>query len=926
MCDAEDGEGEVFEITDFTSASDWERFIGSVTELLHEWKADKEPLTAPEGKEAPAATPSRPILQQSEVDFAGCRFTVTFVDLPGRAERRSSVPSAPSADPSDPSADPSVPSGAPPASPRSGEDSDDEPERLPPALDELRSATADFRPGAAAHPVAEAFGVRRFITVRPSAEPGVNSESKARILLSSLHMALREAAWDIPMFVQVHRLAMQYFMGTCVGEGVLVEFYTILLKRAPPHLYYLSGLLDLFKQKLSARAVPAVSVSLRLQYTVDDFGGLTYCGEAADPAELEAVLPDLDGETALPLDAAEGLEPLAGLDLMACWHQVAETLLVEDSYSQLNPRHAPLWRVRARPAARAVGLLGLCLKDVWMFCHRRDTFEDLVGRAIIDTPPQGQAPDVTAALSRLTGPGGRAGAVPGRSTHHQAGHRHLDDTTEYVNRLCEQLFNQEEVAPPPPAVPASLPRSVKTQLTEVKSSRPGDLLWRLARVVCLLARSRSSSLLCRVWERFLQQLRGHWETVQPVPGVEEGSPSYNTSLLHQKLQMLNCCIQKRAQGMKSSQDALDSGEAKAEDETEDDDEFFDAPDEGPSEEADCARQQRLPWNQPEGRLKPCGSLRLLETGERLYIPVTQDVAPMTEDRLQEQSEVLVSLGTDSEGCQLRARMMAASLTSDMEAFKAANPGSTLGDFVRWYSPRDWIQEESDDSGKSGSLSARMQIADNLWLEAWSGSKPVPARRQRRLFDETREAERLFHQLVTLRPAQLVQMLSPMIYHAAIYRLVEELEPADLPAIGQQLEEAVRRLHSAAKADWDDKSYDGVGQLIATCEHYVLRRRSLALKLDGVPEKDKFVQLLIGGVEVPVPGGPNGDAARRLERLLTGDQADQRLPPPASKEYILRVPCRRPGAASRPLPQRLHCRVSEDTFRLSASLSQDSVFS
>ena len=47
----------------------------------------------------------------------------------------------------------------------------------------------------------------------------------------------------------------------------------------------------------------------------------------------------------------------------------------------------------------------------------------------------------------------------------------------------------------------------------------------------------------------------------------------------------------------------------------------------------------------------------------------QDVAPMTEDRLQEQSEVLVSLGTNTEGCQLRARMMAASLTSDMEAFK-----------------------------------------------------------------------------------------------------------------------------------------------------------------------------------------------------------------------------------------------------------------
>ena len=49
----------------------------------------------------------------------------------------------------------------------------------------------------------------------------------------------------------------------------------------------------------------------------------------------------------------------SGLDLMACWHQVAETLLVEDSFSRLNPRHAPGWRVRVRPAGmfrtRSVG-------------------------------------------------------------------------------------------------------------------------------------------------------------------------------------------------------------------------------------------------------------------------------------------------------------------------------------------------------------------------------------------------------------------------------------------------------------------------------------------------------------------------------------------------------------------------------------------
>ena len=37
----------------------------------------------------------------------------------------------------------------------------------------------------------------------------------------------------------------------------------------------------------------------------------------------------------------------------------------------------------------------------------------------------------------------------------------------------------------------------------------------------------------------------------------------------------------------------------------------------------------------------------------------------------------------------------------MEAFKAANPGATLGDFVRWYSPRDWVEEEGSDDLSGG---------------------------------------------------------------------------------------------------------------------------------------------------------------------------------------------------------------------------------
>ena len=53
---------------------------------------------------------------------------------------------------------------------------------------------------------------------------------------------------------------------------------------------------------------------------------------------------------------------------------------------------------------------------------------------------------------------------------------------------------------------------------------------------------------------------------------------------------------------------------------------------------------------------------------------------------------MMQLGTDEVGAEIRAKMQSASLLSDMESFKAANPGCVLADFVRWHSPRDWDGE------------------------------------------------------------------------------------------------------------------------------------------------------------------------------------------------------------------------------------------
>jgi Rab3 GTPase-activating protein catalytic subunit len=65
--------------------------------------------------------------------------------------------------------------------------------------------------------------------------------------------------------------------------------------------------------------------------------------------------------------------------------------------------------------------------------------------------------------------------------------------------------------------------------------------------------------------------------------------------------------------------------------------------------------------------------------------------PKTEDELEDDAEMLLNVSDSG----LRAQLMSASLLSDMESFKAANPLGKLEDFIRWYSPRDWIEEDTD---------------------------------------------------------------------------------------------------------------------------------------------------------------------------------------------------------------------------------------
>lgn len=120
--------------------------------------------------------------------------------------------------------------------------------------------------------------------------------------------------------------------------------------------------------------------------------------------------------------------------------------------------------------------------------------------------------------------------------------------------------------------------------------------------------------------------------------------------------MLNCCINHKKSNC--------AGGPPATAIPPEEDEFFDA-----EEEVEEAKPTHSAWNQPQGRKERTKMKLLNSPAEWIYAPMTQDPLPMTEDMLEEQTEMMEQLGSDAEASELRARILSASLLSDMEAFK-----------------------------------------------------------------------------------------------------------------------------------------------------------------------------------------------------------------------------------------------------------------
>ncbi|XP_026683222.1 rab3 GTPase-activating protein catalytic subunit-like [Diaphorina citri] len=343
---------------DFSTASEWEIFIARLEEIILEWKLHLEKI-GPPLKNNELSTGEWEIKSETAT-FADTEFVVSFhklkqddsdtiLDSTGKFEVHEDLLSL---------------------------END--------FLSMMLCEDGSVKP----HYISRWYGLKKFVVLTPSKGSSIMNESKIKILMSSMTIAVNNQNCEVPMFAQVLEAWQNYFVGVCEGRGYRSEFDMIHLKKIPPHCRYLSGLLNVFKSKIACSCtLDPIKVSARISYQLKDFTQFEYQIELPDfhqqdssNISLHPKSEGLSGLKSCPPDglvwrlaicSSHALYSMGGaksfahvwfefvqelryrwenslripgeMTLYATWPKLVESIVVDtESYSDLESQQAPL--------------------------------------------------------------------------------------------------------------------------------------------------------------------------------------------------------------------------------------------------------------------------------------------------------------------------------------------------------------------------------------------------------------------------------------------------------------------------------------------------------------------------------------------------------------------------------------------------------
>ncbi|XP_022150875.1 rab3 GTPase-activating protein catalytic subunit [Momordica charantia] len=645
------------------------------------------------------------------------------------------------------------------------------------------------------HELQLCFGVQEFLVIAPQSISGVILDSpEASKLLSAVAIALTNCSSFWPAFVPVHDPSRKAYIGIQnMGTTFTRRFEADRIgTQVPIKLMHLEGLYELFVSKF---AYSSVDISMNL-FKVNFTMKLTFRVLLSDDDNIpraDAEMTESEHESAVGTRGKvqwdddcpwsewySSEDPVKGFELIASWSEkMVESSLEMAELENSSPHEAKKWilfpilspNITDSTMGNIVGFASqlYLLIDALDVSFQAQFIEDFVS---IENPGSDNLKSST--------------VLPPPTV---------------IDRVLKEIFHEGKKSP----------SKGENRTSQAIKAAPLDSLFTRFCLQVLWFGNCNIRAIATLWVEFVREVRWCWEEVQPLPRMPiSSSIDLSTCLVNQKLQMLAICIEKKHQSSEEFQDCLGSQDPDSPRDEEDSlvsedfsimqtpgetfdgkcDSHLSSEDESESkanlfrystksEDVISITDQKSPDSMRRGSAGMVGTMMLLNSYQSMHAPFTQNAPLMTEDMHEERLQAVEAFG---DSFDFSAQLEKDILSSDMSAFKAANPDGVFEDFIRWHSPGDWEKDpDSKDEGlpngsatetskenwpPRGHLSKRMSEHGNLWRQLWNDAPALPVSEQKSLLDPNREGEKILHYLETLRPHQLLEQIVCTAFRAA----------------------------------------------------------------------------------------------------------------------------------------------------------------
>ncbi|XP_021278490.1 rab3 GTPase-activating protein catalytic subunit isoform X1 [Herrania umbratica] len=640
------------------------------------------------------------------------------------------------------------------------------------------------------HDMQLCFGVKEFLVILPQSANGVVLDApEASKLLSAVAIALSNCSSLWPAFVPVHDPSRKAYIGIQNMGTVFTRRFEAdrIGSQVPIKFMHLEGLYELFVSKFAYSTLDhsmhlfKVNLIMKLTYqTLPDDDDDDDIQEAdAENAESEASAGG-DNRNRKHWDddcpwsewySAEN--PVKGFDLITTWSEkMVENSLEMAEMENSSPHDAEKWILAPNIDCSKGERIGFASQLQLLVSALDMSFEVQFMEDFVSVETSG-SDNLKSSM-----------VIPPPTV---------------LDRVLKDLFHQGLQFP-------DFAKGERKSSRAIKGA-PVESLFAQFCLHSLWFGNCNIRAIAVLWIEFVREIRWCWEESQPLPKMSaNGSIDLATCLINQKLQMLAICIEKKRELNEEFQDCIGSNDDVSTDmevmttfclediQVREESTNFHAQSQGfdgkrdspltpevlrepktviskfSKNSEDVVSANKSPSDSiRRGSAGPVGSMKLLKSYQSLHAPYTQDAPLMTEDMHEERLRAVEAFG---DSFDFSAQLERDTLSSDMSSFKAANPDAVFEDFIRWHSPGDWENDESEANGPSknrtegmkddwpprGRLSQRMSDHGNLWRQIWNDAPVLPAYEQKPLLDPTREGEKILHYLETVRPHQLLEQM------------------------------------------------------------------------------------------------------------------------------------------------------------------------